>query len=299
MVAAAGTILYNKEKISQLPGISSRSIKLGLVFLLIAGPLSFNMQLGKLNDVSPIETVVFAHNNVEVVPLDMLATMAGAAPCEKTVVLDSQVVQLIPKEHDITGNDSIVCIQAGNFVGAAFYKGRVVHTSVIKDFLVNSTIQNFSYRIVERKEVIMFARYLPSNKDNNAKRRGDGNKGNFVWQYGATNLLNPYTTRFVESKNNETSVFILASANLFLLNKDYQQGEKMMMNMAQSMANLVVRYDLPSIMLGIGVQMEFSRVTDISTVNFDGYDSYNNLLDEIGSRQKSKSIAVRGDVTER
>ena len=73
----------------------------------------------------------------------------------------------------------------------------------------------------------------------------------------------------------------------------------MMMGMAQTMANLVVRYDLPSIMLGIGVQMEFSNVTDISTVNLDGYDSYNNLLYEIGSRQKSKYIAVRGDITER
>ena len=121
MVAAAGTILYNKEKISQLPGIRSRSLRLDLLFLLIAGPISFNMQLVKLKNISPM---------LKLFLLTCWLPWPELHHVKKMVVQDSQVVHLIPKEHNITVNNSIVCIQAGNLVGAAFYKGRVVHTSM-------------------------------------------------------------------------------------------------------------------------------------------------------------------------
>ena len=100
-------------------------------------------------------------------------------------------------------------------------------------------------------------------------------------------------------KNYKTSAYIMVTANLFLMNKKFPSGEQMMSNMAQHYTNLVTQIDLPSIILGIGVQVEFDDMENISTMTMDGYDAYKNLLYETESRQKSKSIAVRGDITEK
>ena len=100
-------------------------------------------------------------------------------------------------------------------------------------------------------------------------------------------------------KNYKTSAYIMVTANLFLMNKKSPSGEQQMSNMAQHLTNLVTQMDLPSIILGLGVQVEFDEVENISTMAMDGYDAYKNLLYETGSRQKSKAIAVRGDVTEK
>ena len=111
---------------------------------------------------------------VEIISHDdlLLATMAAAAPCEKTVVLDSpaELIARSSMQHNITDDDDdIVYIQRGNFVGAAFYMGSVVRTSTFsafEDFLVSSS--DTFYHIVERREVFMEGRYLPVNKENNA-----------------------------------------------------------------------------------------------------------------------------------
>jgi len=256
-----------------------------------------NLSALKLSQVS-----VKGLSSIEIVPHDLLATMAGAAPCEKTIVVDSQfeVTTISGLHYNVTGHDNIVCVQKDKFVGAAFYKGSVVHTSnfsALEDFLRDSS--DICYHIVERKEVFMDGRYLPSNKENNARREKDGNKGNFVWQYGATNLVNPYTTRFMKEKNFNTRAYILASANLFLMNSGSPKNEKSMASRAESLAKRAAEFDLPSIVLGIGIQVKFEEVKDISTLNMDGHDEYKRLLFEFGSRQQSKAIAVRGDATER
>eukprot|EP00521_Asterionellopsis_glacialis_P018134 CAMPEP_0195295866 /NCGR_PEP_ID=MMETSP0707-20130614/18215_1 /TAXON_ID=33640 /ORGANISM="Asterionellopsis glacialis, Strain CCMP134" /LENGTH=858 /DNA_ID=CAMNT_0040357197 /DNA_START=61 /DNA_END=2637 /DNA_ORIENTATION=- len=301
-VAAVGTIVYNKEAFRRLLKNACSYKHLALVVLVLLF-CSINLGISKAilseNDltlVSEKDAPMLAY--VELAPRDLLATMAAASPCEKTVILDGHEVSSGSAfEYDMAGDDNIVCIQIGKVVGAAVYMGSIVQRStfsVMEKYLNEASIP---HRIVERKDVIMSGRYLPATKESNAEREKDGNKGNFVWQYGATNLVNPYTTRLVTAKNNETAVYILSSANLFLFRKDAPHLEKMMINMAQSMANTVAKYDLPSVVIGIGAQVEFGA--DVSTVTMDGYDSYKQLLREVESRQKSKSIAVRGDVTER
>jgi len=299
--AAMGMFIFNNKVFLQLPKMHFK-YKYLVLFLLIQLICTMQISTKTLSELKLSCVSVKGLSSIEIVPRDLLATMAGAAPCEKTIVLDSQVeVTTISGLHyNILGHDNIVCIRKGKFVQAAFYMGSVVHTSnfsALEDFLEDSS--DISYHIVERKEVFMQGQYLPANKANNAKRKKDDNKGNFVWQYGATNLVNPYTTRFVKEKDFKTSVFILASANLFLMNRNYTKGEKKMGNLAHSTANQVSMFNLPTIVLGIGVQVEFGNLEDISTMNMDGYDAYKKLLFEIEFRQKSKAIAVRSDVTER
>ena len=81
--------------------------------------------------------------------------------------------------------------------------------------------------------------------------------------------------------------------------KKAPRNEEIMGNLSENFANTAARLNLPSIILGIGVQVEFDGVADISTLTMDGYDSYKRVSHEFESRQKPKSIAVRGDVTER
>lgn len=90
---------------------------------------------------------------------------------------------------------------------------------VFKDLISKASSTSsltLQFRVVDRKEVIMSNRYLPESRAINADRNYSGNVGNYIWEYGATNLLNPFTTRLVESKDWKTSVFILAQANLSL-----------------------------------------------------------------------------------
>lgn len=58
--------------------------------------------------------------DIEIDPLDILATEAKPIPFEKNCFLDSQL-QLIPKKLGINCDGGIICIQTGAFVGAAFH----------------------------------------------------------------------------------------------------------------------------------------------------------------------------------
>jgi hypothetical protein len=72
--------------------------------------------------------------------------------------------------------------------------------------------------------------------------------------------------------------------------------EQMVFIQANAIRERVVNYDLPTIMLGIGVQIKFEVAANVT---FDErYTSYRQPLHEVGTRYKSKSIAVRGDITE-
>eukprot|EP01082_Thalassiosira_pseudonana_P009744 g8670.t1 g8670 contig30:5647-7020(+) len=203
---------------------------------------------------------------------------------------------------DILDSGNLLCVQSNSRIGAIFHEGSILNASdykVYKDWLSKASSSPslpLQFRVVDRKEVIMSYRYLPESREINANRNYGGNVGNYIWEYGATNLLNPFTTRLVESKDWKTSVFIVAQANLFLVNGEKPNLEQMMFNQANAIRERVVNYDLPTIMLGIGVQIEFGVAENVT---FDErYASYHQLLHEVGTRHKSKSIAVRGDITE-
>ena len=157
--AAMGMFILNNKVFLQLPKMHFK-YKYLVLFLLIQLICAMQIKINTktLSELKLSRVSEKGLSSIEIVPRDLLATMAGAAPCEKTIVLDSQVeVTTISGLHyNILGHDNIVCIQKGKFVQAAFYMGSVVHTSnfsALEDFLEDSS--DISYHIVERKEVFM------------------------------------------------------------------------------------------------------------------------------------------------
>lgn len=239
--------------------------------------------------------------------------------CKKTILFQTSVnLDLLELHTHINDNDDgllddLLCVRTMNdIVGLIVHEDSIWRASdypLYEKWLLRDH-PSTSFRILDRKDVIMGSgfttcqgRYeLPETDEINAIRDSGGNTGNFVWQYGATNMLNPYTTRFVEEKDMVTAAaFIIASANLFHLNKAWPEDEKRHLAMADVARQKVVQYDLPTIVLGIGIQIAFtSKTMNITTASFgEGYDAYRQMLQEIGARQSSRSIAVRGDVTEK
>ena len=51
--------------------------------------------------------------------------------------------------------------------------------------------------IVERKTVAFWGWYRPPSVSAVKVRQMNGNCGNFMWAYGATRMINPYTTAFI------------------------------------------------------------------------------------------------------
>jgi len=250
----------------------------------------------------PLIHYVDIDNQLNVGDAGLLATMPIAGMCKETYVFNDPV-DLLPRTSPTTLGGNLICFQNGGLVGAVVYMDSILSYSDF-DVFQNWTrsIDLFSgvnYRVIDRKDIIMHGRYLPSNRENNAARKGDGNKGNFVWSYGATNLLNPYTTRFVSMKNWRTAAFVVASANFLYIPKD--ENDTNVNNgfgHANNLANAVVKNDLPTIVLGVGVQIRFDQIQNLSSQSFIGLDPYMKFLTEVGNRHDRKSISVRGDVTE-
>ena len=296
-----------------------------------------------------------------------LSSMEGMGKCQKTIVFedsrdDGEVgkkfssIEMRLATVDGFEQENLLCVQKGTQIGAAIGRdGQILHGTDLASYVKWLEDQDGGschdssggkklppYRVVDLKYVVMDGNYLPSTIEaNNARRKPDGNKGNFVWQYGAGTIVNPYTTKvreaveagyyyflciflslfrlncvtlpslehsflltslcpqkFVDKKDWRTSAYIFASANLFLMNRDTPKNEEMMQNMAKIYTDRVTKYDLPSIVFGIGVQVEFDQVQNVSSLSLEGYDVYKKLIHEFSSRHDHRSIAVRGDVTE-
>jgi hypothetical protein len=150
-----------------------------------------------------------------------------------------------------------------------------------------------SHRIVDRKTIVITQWYKPWSWDNNYQRSVDSNLGNMIWQYGATRLINPFTTLFLgkESPAAKTAVaFVLASANALRLDDNSDESMSYI-----DWHKMVQGWDVPTILLGIGIQKEFSP--DFSPADLELFEFQRAQLQEIERRQSRPAITVRGNLT--
>ena len=151
------------------------------------------------------------------------------------------------------------------------------------------------FDVVNRKSIVMRGQYLPATPTEKARRSRDNNSGNFIWQFGATRMINPYTVKFEkQDTQNPVSALVLASANSLHLPMD--DGFKVMKAVIDGMSNLVSKIDKPTILFGIGIQAKFSDMKE--TKSFKLHEHQAAFMDKIAKRSSGKSVSVRGEFTE-
>jgi Polysaccharide pyruvyl transferase len=149
-----------------------------------------------------------------------------------------------------------------------------------------------THRIVDRKTIQMRQTYLPFSIEHNRQRQYESNFGNLIWQFGATRLINPFTTLFAPARSNwAVSAVVAASANSLFLDELPPWGT----NGTVTFTKQIRSWDVPTIMLGIGIQKEFS--SNFSAADMQLFDYQRTFLHEIAKRQSRPAIAVRGHLT--
>ena len=254
-------------------------------------------------------------------------------------------------ELQIEGNKNLVCISVGSKVGAmvavsSSYSNRNLDDEDVSFLESNATelvVQELEHalqksridlemEIVPRK-IIAVGRnwYEPMSNEAINERRKDGNTGNFLWKYGSTRMINPYTTEFIPAVINqytaefvpaisnkveeEASALVLADANTFYMYKAerkryskrkdkvvraekerYSRGKDKVVGLT----NMVRKVDKPTILLGIGVEVpfeDFKYFQDTDTLKLHEHQA--TLLNEIKTtNQATTSVSVRGNVTQ-
>ncbi|GMH90512.1 hypothetical protein TL16_g11792 [Triparma laevis f. inornata] len=199
-----------------------------------------------------------------------------------------------------------LCLQVGSTVGVVVrvsdggLKGQVLTSDAISVTSALLRAGAVVKKIVDRVTIATHAMYLPKSRKNDEVRHNDGNLGNFLWMYGATRMANPFTTLMyhddvltgdIEENAASVSGYLLASANAFMLDK-YEKSIEYISIVRQR----VVQLDVPTVIIGIGIQAEFKDVEDVSKIAL--FDFHADFLNEVVARQRSPSIAVRGDFTE-
>lgn len=207
-------------------------------------------------------------------------------------------------------NDDMLCIQVGSTVGAvllsssskSFRDGFILGSNAaeniihqLKTEMVKGGDDDIVFDVVNRKSIVMSGQYLPATPAEKARRSRDDNSGNFIWQFGATRMINPYTVKFEkQDTQNPVSALVLASANSLHLPMD--DGFKVMKAVIDGMSNLVSKIDKPTILFGIGIQAKFSDMKE--TKSFKLHEHQAAFMDKIAKRSSGKSVSVRGEYTE-
>lgn len=133
----------------------------------------------------------------------------------------------------------------------------------------------------------------------------DKNLGNLIWQFGATNLINPYSSVWFASPSNYTSVLpdamVLATANLLYIPAGNESMPKIITGKSSMFYDIVRHLNVPSAIMGIGIQAEIRDDQDIETTiqALHLHDLSVNLLSAFASRAPPAGIAVRGNITSR
>jgi len=247
--------------------------------------------------------------------------------CEKTIIVRKQ--QPDWKDNDkpfaeinysdvkdlfLKPKEDMLCLQVGSTatVGAMVITSssnkKTDHVSLLRsdaaelvvDILERQSSNDLELDIVERKTVVLFPGYS-IGPGAVAERVKNDNSGNFMWSFGATRMINPYTTVFI-SHDSETgiesaSALVMASANAFHLEPKNTNAFNAMKNYVNALISIVRKIDKPTILLGIGIQAKFADFED-GNKPMKLYEHQLLLLNEIGKRnQASTSVSVRGDFT--
>ena len=325
---------FHSETFASAPYSSHLGRRLVLVPLSEAG--AYNACNDKILHLSCVKTIILTRT---ITQRSVVPVVNQLYPQFCKAVFEKQVEKLFYEEkgsrpQQIDRAEASLCLQTGRTVGALVETiveekasdedGKVV-TKVVNEHIVRHLLakdahfiaatllgvnKSSSYRIVDRASIVMTQTYLPFSRDHNEWRRKDGNRGNFIWQYGATRMINPYTTQifrkdeleWLQKKN--FSALVLADANGLDLDDKKSVSSRVGM---RGLYDLVVKVNAPTIFLGIGIQKSFegsaSSTPNTSTTNdaFDYrlFDHQIKMLKEIEKHQTSPAIAVRGELTKR
>lgn len=133
----------------------------------------------------------------------------------------------------------------------------------------------------------------------------DGNLGNLIWEYGATKLINPYSCVWFTSPSTNTAVLpdamVVATANLLFIPKDNESMPAVIRGMTSYFSHKVRHLNVPSVIIGIGLQADMRDDQDIETTiqALHLHDISVNLLTAFAARAPPAGIAVRGNITSR
>jgi len=258
--------------------------------------------------------------------------------CKKTIIVhgkeggtmkwsdqpfDELVMSDIPSDSEL--NDDMICLQVGSYV-AALVSGTHTNSSVQDEaaasvviigsdetddivhqlkrdmFEGGSVSVGIEVKIVERKSIAIQGWYQPSTHAVRLARSTDQNSGNFIWKFGATRLINPYTTKFLNpsdarKESVDVDALVMASANALHLADPDGNDFRVMKDYVNGVSSLVKEIDKPTIMLGIGIQAKFSDINDTKHIALHEHQAH--LMNEIAKRNTlEKSVSVRGEFTE-
>jgi len=120
------------------------------------------------------------------------------------------------------------------------------------------------------------------------------NVGNYVWEYGARRLINPYTNLWLPCEDgNSCSVdaLVLSTANILVVDPRVDMGFQ---NLAKKEANkftsLLQQTGVPAIMLGIGIQAEADMMLEEGALSNEA----SHFLRTLSSTVDVPNVGARG-----
>ena len=133
----------------------------------------------------------------------------------------------------------------------------------IRDLQMVNNLLPDKPRIVSRKNVFFFPRdkskslnYSNHSKAWESAMALDQNLGNFVWEFGARRLWNPFTTVIVDPSLILPDAFLAATANLLYVESHGEGLPKSFAGLTKYLIMRVETLNVPSVFLGIGLQAE-------------------------------------------
>jgi len=275
----------------------------------------------QLPAVAPMTGESYSMDNIVMIPLEAYNTCGDRIlhmSCLRTIVATESALPVAPNLYPQLCDDimasvklegskwqvedahCMLCLQVNGIVGALVEMSS--DTEKIRRYLLPSESQGIAHalshaivqRVVDRKTIVLRQWYPPYSSKNNGDREWRerrSNCGNFLWQYGATRMINPFTTLFLDQSSDAASTasaFVIAEANALNLDKpDWSRG------LFSHLLSLQRRLNVPTIILGIGLQSEFG--SDSSSYKL--LDFQKDYFVDLEKRQKHPAIGVRGNLT--
>ena len=169
----------------------------------------------------------------------------------------SDLLESTGKDVQLEAAHSMLCLQVRCAVGTLVEVTGSCSSSNISQYLLPSDVANVTAVLMEKgltngimntvwvvDHVVtaMQGAYPPYSIENNKRHSKDDNLGNFLWHFGATWMINLYTTFFVKDTdlidspgNVAAQAYVIATANLLNLQKP---------NMLVGMVNTLRTYSL-------------------------------------------------------
>eukprot|EP01063_Lacrimia_lanifica_P011287 TRINITY_DN180_c0_g1_i3.p1 TRINITY_DN180_c0_g1~~TRINITY_DN180_c0_g1_i3.p1 ORF type:complete len:874 (+),score=166.92 TRINITY_DN180_c0_g1_i3:437-3058(+) len=314
-ISIIGLTIYVKAK--KKSPITTKDVMRGLVFVLVSLVLADLVTGGKRTKtvaqyIPVVRSPKLGHKYV---PFDAWGACDGRVEqlsCERTVVAKS--AGALQQGDDMSGVCAAVLAGAGaadegeaqlvnGDVGVCLQIGDVVGVVVGADGVgvAAGDAQSVAAQVGTDAEVVprivmaMNVVYRPPSPKHDLKRSKDPNLGNFVWEYGAARVIDPYTTKIVQAsacgKGSEVQALVIASANALYLRKP-----ELVAGHIQAYTTHVRNCAAPSAVFGIGIQAEFKDEEWLKTAGLP--DKQHKLMELLESRMEGKAIGVRGQVTE-